>query len=90
MRMVNVSSKGQIVIPAKIRKRLGIAKSDRLILEEKKEGILLKPFTKLSTFRGAFPIEGGSASIRRMRLEDEHLREKELGGGSTRKKPVMR
>lgn len=81
-----MSSKGQIVIPAKIRKRLGIVKSDRLMLEEKKDGILLKPFVKLSAFKGAFPIEGGSASILKMRAEDERIREKELSTAHTHKK----
>lgn len=76
--MVNISSKGRVVISAKIRKKFGIAKSDRLILEERKEGILLKLFAKLSAFRGAFPTEGGSASIRKMRAKDERIREKRL------------
>ncbi len=40
--IINVSSKGQIVIPEKIRKHLGIKAGSKLVLFEKDESIFLK------------------------------------------------
>lgn len=40
--MVTISSKGQIVIPRKILKTLGLKEQDKLILFSKGENILLK------------------------------------------------
>ncbi len=45
MTIATVTSKGQIAIPAKIRKRLGIQKGTRLYIEERDEGLILKPLT---------------------------------------------
>lgn len=41
-----VSSKGQIVIPASIRRRLGIKQGTRILIEEKDNKIILKPITR--------------------------------------------
>ncbi|MBI5575518.1 MAG: AbrB/MazE/SpoVT family DNA-binding domain-containing protein [Deltaproteobacteria bacterium] len=40
---VTVSAKGQITLPAKVRKRLGLAAGGVLILVERKDGIVLRP-----------------------------------------------
>lgn len=40
--LINVSSKGQIVIPEKIRKRLGIKPHSKLVLLEKEGTLILK------------------------------------------------
>ncbi len=42
MEVVSVSSKGQVVIPEKVRKKLGIKAGSRLVLFEKEGSILLK------------------------------------------------
>ncbi|MBI3037045.1 AbrB/MazE/SpoVT family DNA-binding domain-containing protein [Candidatus Woesearchaeota archaeon] len=42
MEVVSVSSKGQVVIPEKVRKKLGIGAGSRLVLLEKEGSILLK------------------------------------------------
>ncbi|MBI2141640.1 AbrB/MazE/SpoVT family DNA-binding domain-containing protein [Candidatus Woesearchaeota archaeon] len=42
MDVVSVSSKGQIVIPEKVRKKLRIKAGSRLVLLEKEDSILLK------------------------------------------------
>ena len=40
-----VTSKGQIVIPSEVRRRLNIKKGTRLCVIEKDDGIILKPLT---------------------------------------------
>ena len=40
-----VTTKGQIVIPAKIRRRLNIKKGTRLCVEERGDELVLKPIT---------------------------------------------
>ncbi|MFA6111971.1 MAG: AbrB/MazE/SpoVT family DNA-binding domain-containing protein [Candidatus Latescibacterota bacterium] len=45
MSTVTVTGKGQIAIPAAIRRRLGIEKGTRLHIQEVGEEIVLKPLT---------------------------------------------
>ncbi|MBI4163690.1 MAG: AbrB/MazE/SpoVT family DNA-binding domain-containing protein [Candidatus Aenigmarchaeota archaeon] len=40
--VINVSSRGQIVIPEKMREELGIREGTRLVLIEKEGGLLIK------------------------------------------------
>ncbi len=40
-----VTTKGQIVIPSKIRRRLNIKKGTKLYIEEKGEELIIKPVT---------------------------------------------
>lgn len=40
------TSKGQIVIPSSIRRRLGIKEGTRITIEEKGNEIILKPITR--------------------------------------------
>ena len=42
MNIASVSSKGQIVIPKKIRKELGIKSSDKFFVMQKEDSIILK------------------------------------------------
>ncbi|MEM3143148.1 MAG: AbrB/MazE/SpoVT family DNA-binding domain-containing protein [Candidatus Nitrosotenuis sp.] len=42
LKTVNVSAKGQIAIPAEIRKMLGIKKGDRLLLTAARKKILIE------------------------------------------------
>jgi AbrB family looped-hinge helix DNA binding protein len=52
---VAVSSRGQITLPAKVRKRLGLAAGGVLILEERKDEIVLRPAAvlEIETFSDA-------------------------------------
>ena len=45
MATATVTAKGQISIPARIRKRFGIEKGTRLYIEERGEEIVLRPLT---------------------------------------------
>lgn len=67
MEIVRLSSKGQIVIPAKIRKELGLSKGDKLLLERRGDTIILRPVVKLSRLRGIDRIEGASEEVEKMR-----------------------
>ncbi|RLF89772.1 AbrB family transcriptional regulator [Thermococci archaeon] len=69
MEVVKLSSKGQIVIPAKIRKELKLSKGDKLLIERKGDAIILRPVVKLSRLRGVDKIEGASEEIEKIREE---------------------
>lgn len=69
MEVVKLSSKGQIVIPAKIRKELKLSKGDKLLIERKGDAIILRPVVKLSKLRGVDKIEKASEEIEKIREE---------------------
>nr|MDO8062475.1 AbrB/MazE/SpoVT family DNA-binding domain-containing protein [Candidatus Freyrarchaeum guaymaensis] len=69
MEVVKLSSKGQIVIPAKLRKELKLSKGDKLLLERRGDAIVLKPMVKLSDLRGVDKIERASEEIEEIREE---------------------
>jgi len=69
VKVVKLSSKGQIVIPAKIRKELKLSKGDKLLLERKGDAIILRPMVKLSKLRGVDKIEKASEEIEKIREE---------------------
>jgi len=74
MVIVKLSVKGQIVIPARIRKELGLLAGDKLLIERKQEEVILKPVTKLSTLRGIDELERASEEVDKLREEwDEDL-----------------
>ncbi len=64
----NISTKGQIVIPAALREELGLAPGTRVSLERKGDTIVLRPITR------AF-VRGLRGSLRGSSLEE--LRERE-------------
>lgn len=45
MNIASVTTKGQIVIPSKIRQKLNIQKGTKLYIEERDNEIVLKPLT---------------------------------------------
>lgn len=51
--IASVSTKGQVVIPGSIRKRLGIAAGSKLVVMTDGENVLMKPVIapRLKTFR---------------------------------------
>lgn len=69
------TSKGQIVIPSSIRRRLGIKEGTRIQIEEKGNEIILKPITReyVHSLRGKFRGKGLMKA-----LMAEKRREKEL------------
>ena len=69
MEIVKLSSKGQIVIPAKIRKELNLSPGDKLFIEREGDVIILRPVVKLSTLRGIDKIENASKEVEKIRKE---------------------
>jgi len=55
-----VTSKGQIVIPSSVRRRLGIKEGTRIKIEESGNEIILKPITReyVHSLRGKFRGKG--------------------------------
>jgi AbrB family looped-hinge helix DNA binding protein len=63
------TSKGQIVIPSSIRRRLGIKEGTRIKIEENGKEIILKPITReyVHSLRGKFRGKGLMAEKKRER-----------------------
>ncbi len=55
MRKVKVLPKGQITLPKKVRKKLGIKEGDSLVLEEEKDKIILKKGKTIFDYIGVLP-----------------------------------
>ena len=72
MQKVIISEKGQICLPASLRRRYGLKKGDKLGVEEADGAILLRPLPRhpLLAFRGKFKGAGGE------RLTETLLRER--------------
>jgi len=69
-----VTTKGQIVIPSKIRQRLKIKKGTRLYIEERENELVLKPVTPeyFKKIAGVLPTKGKlSKAILKERLKDK-------------------
>lgn len=49
---VTVTSKGQVTLPSKLRKRLKIVKGEKLLVVQEKNAIKLVPVPKLSNMAG--------------------------------------
>jgi len=69
MEIVKLSQKGQIVIPAKLRKELNLSAGDRLLIERVEDAVILRPVVKLSELRGVDKLERASEEVERMRRE---------------------
>lgn len=67
MEMVRLSVKGQIVIPARIRKELGLSAGDKLLIEQRHESVILKPATKLSKLKGIDKSKVASGEVDKLR-----------------------
>ena len=71
---VIVSTKGQVIIPARLRKKYGLIKGKKLVLMEEGGCIKMVPPTDLTRLCGSWPdldIEAVSKEIEESRKEDE-------------------
>ena len=77
-----VTVKGQIVIPAKIRRNLEIHKGSKVAIIEQKDGFLVKPLTRkyYEQFAGILPARGKATRS----LLEERKKEKELEDSGSR------
>lgn len=77
MEVVKLSSKGQIVIPSKIRKRLSLKEGDSLVIFEEKNAIYLQPLVNLSELWGVDGLSDTGTMLKKIRREwDDDLEEK--------------
>lgn len=67
-----VTSKGQVVVPARLRRKFGIKEGTRLNFTEENGRIVVQPLTKeyISSFRGIFKTKPGEKSAVQELLED--------------------
>ncbi|MEY2878032.1 MAG: hypothetical protein RLZZ15_412 [Verrucomicrobiota bacterium] len=67
-----VTSKGQLVVPARLRRKFGIKAGTRLNFTEENGRIVMQPVTKeyISSFRGIFKLKPGEKSAVQEHLED--------------------
>lgn len=71
-----VTTKGQVVIPAKIRRKLGIKQGTRVVFDEKNNTIVLRPITEayIDSFRGILKRMPGEKPMTQELVED-HVEE---------------
>jgi AbrB family looped-hinge helix DNA binding protein len=72
-----VTTKGQIVIPARIRRKYDIKKGTKLYVEERGEYIVLKPITEeyFEKLAGILPTKGKLSKALLQERQDEKKRE---------------
>ena len=77
MDVVTLSSKGQIVIPAKVRKKFSLKEGDSLVLVEENNAIRLQPLVSLSELWGIDTMKNTGATVKELRKEwDDELEDK--------------
>ena len=77
MDVVTLSSKGQIVIPSKVRKKFSLKEGDSLVIVEEKDTIRLQPLVNLSELWGVDTLKNTGRMLKEMRKEwDDELEEK--------------
>ncbi|MCL5408978.1 MAG: AbrB/MazE/SpoVT family DNA-binding domain-containing protein [Candidatus Omnitrophica bacterium] len=79
MAITVVTTKGQIVIPSKIRRRLNIKKGTRLYIEEKEDELIFKAVTPayLAKIAGVLPTKG---KLSKALIKERHMdKERETG-----------
>jgi len=71
-----VTTKGQVVIPAKLRRKLGIKQGTRIVFEEKNSTIVMRPITAayIKSFQGILKTKSGEKPVTQ-ELVEEHAAE---------------
>jgi AbrB family looped-hinge helix DNA binding protein len=80
MNAAYVTSKGQLVVPSRIRRRFGIKPGTRVNFVEEGDRIIFQPVTReyIRKFRGMFKLKSGEKSVVQGHLEERRAeREKE-------------
>jgi AbrB family looped-hinge helix DNA binding protein len=77
----SVTVKGQVVIPAKIRHRLGIKKGSKFHIEERNGEIILRPLNKEYFERMSGILKGGGLvkALEETRSDDLKREEEKIG-----------
>jgi AbrB family looped-hinge helix DNA binding protein len=76
-----VTIKGQVVIPAKLRHRLGIKKGTKLYIEERDGELILRPLNReyFQKMSGALKGTGLLKALEEERRDDLKREEEEIG-----------
>jgi AbrB family looped-hinge helix DNA binding protein len=76
-----VTIKGQVVIPAKLRHRLGIKKGTKLYVEERKGEIILRPLNREYFQKMSGILKGGGLvkALEETRAKDLKREEENIG-----------
>lgn len=74
MQSVIMSTKGQVIIPANIRKKYGLKRGERLVFIEEKDHIKIMPRTRLTDLCGSVKLDMKvvKKQIEEMRKEDRY------------------
>ena len=67
-----VTTKGQLVIPSKLRRRMGIKTGTRIVFEERKGEVVLRPLTR-AYYESCAGMLGGKGIGLRALLEERAL-----------------
>ena len=72
MNTAYVTSKGQLVVPSRIRRRFGIKPGTRVNFVEEGDRIIFQPVTReyIRSFRGMFKLKAGEKSVVQEHLEE--------------------
>ncbi|MCX8090128.1 MAG: AbrB/MazE/SpoVT family DNA-binding domain-containing protein [Verrucomicrobiae bacterium] len=72
MNAAYVTSKGQLVIPARIRRKFGIKPGTRINFIEEGDRIIFQPVTReyIDSFCGVFKLKPGEKSVVQEHLEE--------------------
>jgi AbrB family looped-hinge helix DNA binding protein len=78
MNSAYVTSKGQLVVPSRIRRRYGIKPGTRINFVEEGDRIIFQPVTReyLDSFCGVFKPKPGEKSVVRELLEERRAAKK--------------
>jgi AbrB family looped-hinge helix DNA binding protein len=77
----SITIKGQVVIPAKIRQRLGLKKGTKIFVEERNGEIVLRPMNREYFQKMSGILKGGglTKALERSRREDLKREEEKIG-----------
>jgi AbrB family looped-hinge helix DNA binding protein len=86
MEITKLSSKGQIVLPKRLRESRNWQPGTKFAIEEGKEGLLLRPLlpfppTRLEDVIGCLPYRGKPKTLRQMRKAVEDRLKERRGSG---------
>jgi len=95
MQVARVSSKGQLVVPAGIRRKYGIKPGTRIVFVEENGRVILQPVTAeyIRSFRGLFKLKKGEKAATQELREDrdaERKREEARRANVARRERLLR
>ncbi len=83
-----LTSKGQLLIPKRIRTKYGIRSGVKVIFEEKDKGVLIRPMNEeyFNSFMGILKSDGNlTAEIKQYKKEEKEYEDKKSGLHKTNK-----